>query len=323
MGIRGRLAPSPTGFIHIGNAWAFLLAWLSVRSEHGTVVLRMEDIDPDRSRLEYEEGIVDDLKWLGLDWDEGPDCGGAYGPYRQSERFAIYESSIARLDSESKVYPCFCTRKELKSLASAPHAADYGPMYPGTCGGLSLCERKGLIKQGRRASLRMRSGDSRITFDDAIYGAQSFSPEEWGGDFAIRRSDGVFAYQLAVVVDDAAMNINQVVRGEDILHCTPRQLIIYAALGEHPPQYAHVPLVVDAEGERLAKRHRHYELRMLRERGVKAEALIGYLGWCAGLQPSCKPKAAYDFVAGFSFDKLPTHNIVLESDVIESLIRNS
>jgi len=318
----GRLAPSPTGRLHLGNAWAFLLAWLAARAAGGRVVLRLEDIDPERSRPEFAAGILCDLRWLGLDWDEGPDVSGPHGPYEQSGRFAFYAEALARLERAGRVYPCYCTRKELRSLASAPHAGtadDGSPIYPGTCRDLSPAEREAFARQGRRPACRLRCDDVEIAFDDLVAGPQRMTLRDCGGDFALRRSDGVFAYQLAVVLDDIAMGITQVVRGDDILSSTPRQIYLYGLLGAPVPQYAHLPLVLDAEGERLAKRHQSLTLGTLREAGVSAPAIVGYLGWRAGLSDAPRPAAPQGLVPAFSFGRLPGGPVRLPADIASVL----
>jgi glutamyl-tRNA synthetase len=281
--VRGRLAPSPTGLLHLGNALAFLLAWLGPRSRGGRVVLRMEDIDPERSRPEFAEAAMRDLRWLGLDWDEGPDLGGAFGPYTQSQRLHLYDDAIARLTAAGRVYPCFCTRKELRELAGAPHtphtphtpmAGDGSAAYPGACRDLSPSERARKLAEGRKPALRLNCGAEAIRFRDLIAGPQEMTLVACGGDFALRRSDGVVAYQLAVVVDDAAMGITQVARGEDILTSTPRQILLQRLLGLPTPEYAHLPLVLDHAGERLAKRHGSLALAALREAGARPEVVV-------------------------------------------------
>ena len=229
--IRGRLAPSPTGYMHLGNAWAFLLAWLAARSAAGQVVLRIEDIDPQRSRPEYAAALIEDLTWLGLDWDFGPDkpepaANAPLGPFEQSQRGGHYAAAIAEFERAGLTYPCFCTRKELRSLAGAPHVDDAGAPYPGTCRHLSPAQQEAMLAAGRRPCLRLRCPAEPITFTDAVLGEQSYTLADCGGDFALRRSDGVMAYQLAVAVDDALMGINQVVRGRDILISTPRQIAL-------------------------------------------------------------------------------------------------
>ena len=323
--VRGRLAPSPTGRLHLGNAWAFLLAWLAARSAGGQVVLRMEDIDPERSRPEYADALMADLHWLGLDWDEGPDAPGPCGPYEQSRRLESYAAALDSLTAAGRVYPCFCTRKELRELASAPHAAtpplagDGSPAYPGTCRNLTREQQAELLRQGRKPALRLRCDDAALAFDDRVAGPQRHTLAQCGGDFALRRSDGVFAYQLAVVLDDIAMNISQVVRGDDILTSTPRQLFLYQLLNAAPPHYAHLPLVLDAQGERLAKRHQSLTLAELRAAGVSAGAVVGYLAWRAGLQNAPHKRSAAELAPGFSFAALPREAVVLPENIADVL----
>jgi glutamyl-tRNA synthetase len=331
--VTGRLAPSPTGFLHLGNAWAFLLAWLAARAGGGRVILRMEDIDPDRSRPAYAQAIMDDLRWLGLDWDEGPDVGGPAGPYVQSRRLDRYAGALSRLDALGRVYPCFCTRKELRSLAGAPHdsgsalgpaiAGDGSPVYPGTCRDLSRDERRRLLAEGRKPCLRLRCDDASLSFDDAVAGPQRLTLAECGGDFALRRSDGVYAYQLAVVADDIAMGVTQVVRGDDILTSTPRQLFLYRLLGASPPAYAHIPLVTDAAGERLAKRHQSLTLATLREAGVRPEAIIGFLAHHAALLDAPRRARPAELAPGFEPARLPRRPVRLPEDVVRELVRVS
>jgi glutamyl-tRNA synthetase len=319
--VRGRLAPSPTGHMHLGNAWAFLLAWLAARAAGGAVVLRLEDIDPERSRPEFAAGILRDLRWLGLDWDEGPDLGGPLGPYEQSARLTRYAAAIEALERAGRVYPCFCTRRELRSLASAPHADDGSPVYPGTCLRLGPAEREAHLRQGRKPALRLSCGQGESAFQDLVAGPQRFSLAECGGDFALRRSDGVVAYQLAVVLDDMAMGITQVVRGVDILASTPRQLLLYDLFGAPPPEHAHLPLVLDHEGERLAKRHNALTLSALREAGVAAPAITGYLAWRAGLLDAPRRVDPRGLVAGFDIQSIPRAPVRLPADILGVLAR--
>jgi len=288
----GRLAPSPTGLLHLGNAWSFLLAWLGVRSHPsgaGRIILRQEDIDPARSRREWMNAIERDLTWLGLDWD---------GPvFYQSERGEHYEDALSRLSERGLVYPCYCTRKELRELAGAPHGAhdglgDAGAAYPGTCRHISPEKREEREAQGRRASLRLLCPDGesgRESFTDIVLGPCSFTLTDCGGDFALRRSDGVWSYQLAVVTDDIAMGVTQIVRGEDILLSTPRQLLLWKLLGGTAPTFAHIPLLHDSEGERLAKRHKSLSLSQLREAGKSPEVVVGWLAVLAGLAETAAP----------------------------------
>lgn len=319
--IRGRLAPSPTGFLHLGNAWAFLLAWLACRSEGGSLVLRMEDIDPDRSRAAYADAVIHDLRWLGLDWDEGPDVGGPAGPYVQSARMPLYEAALKRLDEAGHTYPCYCTRKELRTLAGAPHVGDAGAAYPGTCRNLSPERRAGLEAAGRRPCVRLRCPSGAYAFEDAVSGPVRMTLDACGGDFALRRSDGVIAYQLAVVVDDGLMGISQVVRGEDLLVSTPRQLALFDLLGYPRPAYMHLPLLCDPEGERLAKRHAGLTLASLRDAGVSPAAVVGYLGWKAGLLGIPAPARPRDLLPAFDPARLRSlpGRILIEADPASSL----
>lgn len=303
--ICGRLAPSPTGYVHLGNAWAFLLAWLAARARKGVLVLRLEDIDPQRSRPEFAAALLQDLRWLGLDWDQGPDVGGPLGPYEQSRRASAYAQALARLEAAGLTYPCFCTRKELRLLAAAPHVDDAGAPYPGTCRQLSAMQREALFRSGRKAAVRLRCPDASVAFEDALLGPQSFRLAECGGDFALRRSDGVVAYQLAVAVDDALMGVNQVVRGRDILPSTPRQIVLLRLLGHDAPAYAHIPLLLDGEGQRLAKRHQSLALRALREQGASARRIVGLLSRLAGLNPRGLPVSPAELLPDFSLERLP------------------
>jgi glutamyl-tRNA synthetase len=316
--VRGRLAPSPTGYLHLGNAWSFLLCWLAVRSAGGRLVLRMEDIDPARSRPHFAESIMRDLAWLGLDWDEGPDVGGPFAPYVQSQRLERYGEIIETLTALGHTYPCFCTRKELKTMASAPHAEDVGPVYPGTCLGLSAEERAEREGQGLKSSLRLH-GSAETVFEDLVHGEVRLGWMDCGGDFPLRRSDGVVSYQLAVAADDMDQDISLVVRGADILPCTPRQIILFRLLGRSVPKYAHVPLVLDHSGERLAKRHEGCELRALREAGVSPRAITGYLAYRAGLLDHPVLAGPRDLVTLFNWSRLPRHAVTLPREVVDIL----
>lgn len=323
----GRFAPSPTGLLHLGNAWSFLLAWLAARSQGGRIILRQEDIDPARSRQEWKEGIERDLLWLGLDWDEGPE--GAHAPYSQSLCGGFYEGAVKTLSARGLVYPCYCTRRELRLLAGAPHGAadglgDAGAAYPGTCRHLTPGQRAEREAAGKRASLRLRCPDGEagaVEFDDLVLGRQRHTLDSCGGDFVLQRSDGVWAYQLAVVVDDMRMGVTQVVRGEDILLSTPRQLLLYSLLGGTPPAYAHIPLLHDAQGERLAKRHRSLSLACLREQGCRPEYLVGWLARAAGLRGSAAPVSPAELAEGlrreaaFPWERLPRAGVFVPDGV--------
>ena len=309
---RGRFAPSPSGWMHLGNAWSALLAWLDIRKLGGAMVLRMEDLDPDRSRSDYASGIMEDLRWLGLDWDEGPDIGGPCAPYNQSERTDKYEAVFERLKEKGLVYPCFCSRAQLYSAASAPHAGDVEKTYSCRCRQENEVKTAQLQSQGRKPSFRIRVGAAAIEFEDGLYGTQSQPLAQACGDFVIRRSDGVFAYQLAVVVDDAAMRIDRVVRGADLLASTPRQIFLFQLLGTKPPQYVHVPLLLGSDGSRLSKRHGSLSLKALRKAGIKPEAIVGRLAAWAGLIESAVAVRASDLVESFFIAKLPRDSVVVE-----------
>lgn len=314
--IRGRLAPSPTGFPHLGNAWALWAAWASARSRQGELALRIEDIDPARSKKEYVAALLEDLAWLGIDWDFGP--GGEKGEdgfFRQSACFPAYEGAVRFLEGEGLVYPCYCSRKELREMAGAPHVGDAGAPYPGTCRFLRSEERERLKRAGREASLRLVCPPDRVwAFNDAVMGRREATLGSCGGDFALRRSDGVFAYQLAVVVDDMAMGITEVVRGSDIASSTPRQMYLYSLFGGKTPDYAHLPLVTDEAGERLAKRHSSLALRSLREAGVRPETILGWLAFASGLRPEFAPLYAGERPGGFSFENIRAARLRLPPD---------
>lgn len=291
----GRLAPSPTGALHLGNARTFLLAWLSVRSQGGTLLLRVEDIDGPRVKAGAAQQAIDDLRWLGLDWDGEVVV--------QSQRLERYREAADRLVAMGAAYPCVCTRSEIETAASAPHeAGDDGPVYPGTCRGRFVDAAAAKVATGRDAALRFRVDVAAVPFTDGFAGQQ---PGRVAGDFVVQKRDGGPAYQLAVVVDDAAMGVTEVVRADDLLPSTPRQLLLYRALGLTVPKFVHVPLVVGGDGLRLAKRHGDTSLRYLRERGVRPERLVGYLAFLGGLRAKrgeCRP---LDLVAGFAWPKLP------------------
>lgn len=277
---RGRLAPSPTGLLHLGHARTFWTAHERARTVGGTLILRNEDLDPERSKPEYAAAMLEDLHWLGIDWQEGPDVGGPAGPYAQSERRSFYLEAWRKLLAGGWLYPCRCSRKELSRIAQAPHdgrmEGDEGPMYPGTCrlersAAARLAEH---VAQPAGANWRFRVPEGEaVTFDDGHFGRQQFIAGQDFGDFAVWRRDDVPAYQLAVVADDHAMGITEVVRGADLLLSTARQILLDRALGWPEPRWFHCDLVNDARGERLAKRHDALAIRTLREQGWTPEAV--------------------------------------------------
>jgi glutamyl-tRNA synthetase len=281
--IRGRYAPSPTGDLHLGNLRTALLAWLFARCPGGQFIMRIEDLDLPRVRPAATQRMLDDLRWLGLDWDEGPDLGGPYTPYVQSQRQEIYALYLRHLVDADLVYPCYCTRAEIARVASAPHGPE-GPCYPGTCRHLTEQQRRQHQAHNRRPSLRFRVDDQRIvTFTDLLAGPMEQQVQQAVGDFIVCRSDGIFAYQFAVVVDDALMHINQVVRGADLLPSTARQILLYETLGFPVPTFAHVPLVLDEQGKRLSKREQSAGLEPLRAAGATPEQVVGWLAADCGL----------------------------------------
>ena len=308
----GRFAPSPSGRIHLGNILCCLLAWLSARQKGGKVILRIEDLDTARCPLRYAEQMVEDLRWLGLDWDEGPETGGPNGPYFQSQRTALYQDALEKLDA--LIYPCFCTRAELHA-ASAPHREDGLTVYAGTCRNLSPAEREKRAKR-RSPALRLRVPDKEISLIDGHMGGYAERLERDCGDFLLRRSDGMFAYQLAVVVDDAAMGVTEVVRGADLLSSTPRQLYLYQLLDLTPPEFFHFPLLRAPDGRRLSKRDADAGLDSLRGR-VTAEALLGRLAQLAGFHPSGDPSTAAELLEAFSWEKVPPEDIRLPQNLFE------
>lgn len=282
---RGRLAPSPSGFLHLGHARTFWIAQQRAAAAGGILALRNEDLDRARCKPEFVAAMMEDLRWFGLKWQEGPDIGGSYGPYVQSERIELYRAALDRLRRGGYVYACTCSRSDIQSAARAPQGADDEWIYPGTCRSNAQVsnarfeeEAFGAADRGGRpsSSWRFRVNDGEtVSFIDGRFGFQSFVAGKDFGDFVVWRNDGVPAYQLACVVDDAAMQITEVVRGADLLLSTARQLLLYRALGIDPPAFYHCDLVTDAEGTRLAKRHDALSLRTLRAAGADPRELRG------------------------------------------------
>lgn len=314
----GRLAPSPTGAQHIGNARTYLLAWLSLCSRSGRVILRVEDIDSPRVKPGAAQQAVDDLRWLGLDWDEGPDVGGSHGPYVQTQRVVLYQAALDVLKRRELVYPCTCTRSDVEAAASAPHVGQEGPMYPRTCAGRSVRDAESL--GDRPFAWRFRSQDRVRQFVDGAAGPQACNVAKELGDFVVYKSDGSPAYQLAVVVDDHAMGVTEVLRGDDLLPSAFRQMELYDAFGWTLPSFAHVPLVVGPDGRRLAKRHGDTRIASLRQQGVTPETLVGFLAWTCGLRESTAPLRASELIAGFDLAKLPHTPLVFSNEMQQRLL---
>jgi glutamyl-tRNA synthetase len=273
---RGRLAPSPTGLLHLGHARTFWIAAERARAHRGTLIFRNEDLDPQRSLADFAHAMIEDLRWLGLHWDEGPDIGGPFAPYAQSERREHYLAAWRTLRDSGAIYPCTCSRKELAQSASAPNDADDEPIYPGHCRHRTDA-RNFESPAGVNWRFRVPDGEA-IHFNDLHLGEQSFTAGHDFGDFVIWRRDDVPAYQLAVVLDDAAMQITEIVRGADLLKSTARQILLYRALGHDIPGFYHCDLLRDETGTRLAKRSDALSLRALRQSGVSAEELIQRIG---------------------------------------------
>ena len=307
--VRGRFAPSPSGRMHLGNLFCALLSYLSVKSRGGEWILRIEDLDTARCRPDYARQVEEDLRWLGLAWDEGGSAGGPDAPYFQSERTALYEAALARLRGMGLVYPCFCTRAQLHA-ASAPHREDGLTVYPGTCRGLTAEDIARREAAGRKGALRLRVPEETVTFTDGHLGeVTEYLPTDCG-DFLLRRSDGLFAYQLAVVVDDAAMGVTEVVRGADLLSSTPRQVLLYELLGWEAPEFYHFPLLLSPDGRRLSKRDGDLGPGALRER-YTPEEVVGKLAYLAGQNPGGGPRTPEALAEDFHWDAVPRRDIPL------------
>lgn len=328
----------------MGNIYAALISWLSAKKDGGAWLLRIEDLDKQRCKREWADRLMDDLLWLGLEWDEGPgkncvqdkkaarsegftdqNCAANEGAakidggvqdknraaaksYYQSERDSIYQKYFRALEERSLVYDCFCRRADLLA-ASAPHASDGSPIYAGTCRDLSAADRERLLRE-RSPAKRIRLPDRESIFEDGHYGQQKLNLARDAGDFIIRRADGNFSYQLAVTVDDALMGVTQVARGRDLLASTHQQLFLYEALGLQKPQFLHFPLLVDKEGRRLSKRDKDFDMGYLRTL-FSPQEIIGKLMFLCGMSPAYKPMDLQEAAAIFVWNKLPQEDIVV------------
>ncbi len=287
--MKGRFAPSPTGYIHLGNVWIALLSYISTRQQKGTYVVRMEDIDLQRSKRELGEALLDDLEWLGFEWDEGPRIGGSESTYWQSERQEYYANILECLALEKLIYPCFCNRTRLQSIASAPHVGEVVHRYDGHCRHIDEEEVK-ILSAEKNPSLRLFIDSCDIEFTDRWQGVQHIHLEGELDDYVLRRGDGMYAYNLAVVLDDIAMGITEVIRGDDLLDTTGQQIYLYKTLQQclhfkniTVPSYGHAPLLIDSEGHRLSKRQKSITIRELRDNQWSANRILGELAIAGGL----------------------------------------
>jgi glutamyl-tRNA synthetase len=304
-----RLAPSPTGAQHVGNARTYLIAWLSARSRGGRVVLRIEDIDSPRIKPGAAEQALDDLHWLGLNWDGEP--------LVQTQRLPIYVNALQQLRQNERVYPCTCSRSDVEFAAAAPHAEHEGPIYPGTCARRTARDAAALGRTPH--AWRFRLPELTPSFADIYRGLTEIDLHRIGGDFVVWKAADTPAYQLAVVVDDAAQGVTEVIRGDDLLASTPRQLLLYQSLGLRAPRFGHIPLVVGPDGRRLAKRHGDTRLSALRSAGVQPERLLGLLGWSCGWIERNEPVSLRDLLPRFSLAKIPTAPFVLTPELLRTI----
>ncbi|MEK7812777.1 MAG: glutamate--tRNA ligase, partial [Candidatus Desantisbacteria bacterium] len=304
--IRVRFAPSPTGYLHIGGSRTALFNWLFAKHNQGTFVLRIEDTDIERSSQGSEGTIISSLRWLGLDWDEGPDIGGEFGPYRQCERLAIYNEYAEELLKQGKAYYCYCIEEELEERRTQALAEKRTPGYDGRCRNLSTKEQEQLKASGRKPSIRFHVPDEipAVIIQDEVRGQVVFQPDTLK-DFVIVRSNGVASYNFAVVIDDSLMKITHVIRGEDHLSNTPKQILIYQALGFNLPHFAHLPLMLGEDGSRLSKRHGATSTEAFKDMGYLSEAMVNYLalrGWAEGDGINRELYAACDLIDCFSIE---------------------
>lgn len=313
MAVCGRFAPTPSGRIHLGNILCAMLSWLSVRAKGGRYLLRIEDLDAMRCPRSLADQIEDDLQWFGIDWDDGGSASGE--SWYQSTRSPIYDRYFEKLEQQGLLYPCFCSRAELHA-AQAPHRSDGTYVYAGTCRGLTP-EQIAEKRKHRPPAMRVRVPDRTVSFSDGCQGVYTENLARDCGDFIIRRSDGVYGYQLAVVVDDAEMGVTEVVRGRDLLESTPRQLYLYERLGLPAPEFYHIPLLTAPDGRRLSKRDGDLDLGVLRARFGRPEPIVGMLAAAVGLRPTAEPVALAELAADFSWDKVSRMDVALPSEILQ------
>lgn len=324
--IVGRLAPSPTGAQHLGNARTYLIAWLAARAEGGRIVLRIEDIDSPRVKPWAIQQAMDDLSWLGLDWDAGP--GSMHSPqeenwiaYQQTERIARYSEGLELLRRAERVYPCTCSRTDIEQAASAPHRIDGdtawvdGPVYPGHCRHRAALGFE--CPEAVSFAWRFRCYSGVMDWEDGFFGSQSLNAAEKLGDFVVGKKDGWPAYQLAVVMDDHDMSVSMVVRGSDLIPSTYRQLMLYRFFGWDPPQFFHVPLVIGTDGKRLAKRHGDTRLSTFRDRGIDPRDIVGWLAFGCGWINRFQPITPAELIPLFRWESIPKQNLICRSDIFD------
>lgn len=301
--MRGRFAPSPTGYIHLGNVWTAFLCWLYLRQHQGTVVLRIEDIDEQRSKPAFTEALLEDLTWLGLMWDEGP--------YDQQDRYALYDAALETLRASGRLYPCYCSRARLQAIG-APHEGEH-VVYDGHCYGLTEAQRQSMTKT---PSWRVHVPAKTISFTDGLYGPQQMYLPTGCGDFVVRRADGLYAYQLAVSVDDGRMGITHVIRGRDLLSSTAQQRWLMSFLGYDVPEYIHVPMLLDPAGHRLSKRQHGITVRDLRrQEGVTNEQILSYVAYLARLVPERRLYTLAELVASCQWERLTREDVCIHEDI--------
>lgn len=309
----GRFAPSPTGRMHLGNLFTAVVSWLSVRKRNGKWILRIEDLDPQRSKADYVRQLEDDLLWLGLEWDEGGSADtGPNGPYSQSLRGDIYASYLNRLRQTGLTYPCTCTRADIMAT-QAPHQSDGRIIYGGRCRPAGFPDGTVIEEPGVRHATRLYVPDEEIVFTDRVYGQQRYNLTEECGDFVLRRADGAWAYQLAVVVDDALMGVNEIVRGSDLLLSAGQQIYLYRLLGLTPPVYAHLPLICNGRGQRLSKRDQSVNMEELRRNHTPRE-ILGIIGRLAGIMPTSRPCTLTELTEAFDWNSIPRQGEIVIPD---------
>ena len=324
---RVRFAPSPTGEFHVGNARTALFNWMFARHNGGSFILRIEDTDESRSALSYQISLFDDLSWLGLDWDEGPQKNGSYGPYKQSERLGIYKDHLQKLIDADMVYPCYCTEEELEEERQNLILSKRMPRYMGKCRSLTKEEKELKEREGRNHSYRFKVQPQTIEFEDLIRGAMKFEGDAIG-DFIIVRSNGMPAYNFAVVIDDHLMNITHVIRGEDHLSNTALQIMLYRAFDFAPPTFAHHSLILGKDRAKLSKRHGSVSIGEFRKRGFLPAAMINYLGLLGSSFTDAKEVLSREeMIAGFTLERASRSGAVFDEDKLRWLnaiyIRNS